>query len=78
MQSFVATRLIYELYAIDCSQDCQQIEWHGVFSSSYASPKSLAYEEICNRKFIEQFGKPTLANVQVAVDGNPQFNEEEF
>lgn len=78
LQSFVTTRLIYELYAIDCSQDCQQIEWHGVFSSSYASPKSLAYEEICNRKFIEQFGKPTLANVQVTVDENPQFNEEEF
>lgn len=63
LQSFVATRKEFNLYLMDCS-DVTTFKWHGVESVPFASPKGLAYEDILIKKFIEQFGKKPLANVQ--------------
>lgn len=65
LQSMVTTRLEYNLYLYDCSQDLVTINWHGVKSVPFASPKALAVEDIMVKKFIEQFGHKPLANVQV-------------
>lgn len=64
LQSMVTTRLDYNLYICDCSQDLYVILWHGVKSVPFASPKALAVEDIMVKKFIEQFGYKPLANVQ--------------
>lgn len=66
LQSMVATRLEYGLYLYDCSQDLVIIDWHGVRSVPFASPKALAVEDIMIKKFIEQFGHKPLANVQAS------------
>ena len=64
LQSMVTTRLEYNLYLYDCSQDLVIIDWRGVRSVPFASPKALAVEDIMVKKFIEQFGFKPLANVQ--------------
>lgn len=64
LQSMVTTRLVYKLYICDCSEDKTTIIWHGIESVPFASPKSLAVEDIMVKKFIEQFNKKPLANVQ--------------
>ncbi len=63
-QSMVTTRQIFNLYIYDCSEDQYIIVWHGVKSSPFASPKSLAVEDIMIKKFIEQFNQKPLANIQ--------------
>ena len=63
-QSMVTTRLTFRLYLYDCSSDQYTITWHGVKSSPFASPKSLAVEDIMIKKFMEQFNQKPLANVQ--------------
>lgn len=40
------------------------IEWRGEKSVPFASPKSLAVEDIMIKKFIAQFGVKPLANIQ--------------
>lgn len=64
LQSFVATRAVFNLYIYDCSNEVTIIEWRGEKSVPFASPKSLAVEDIMIKKFKEQFGKPPLANIQ--------------
>lgn len=64
LQSMVTTRLEYNLYLYDCSEDLVIIDWRGVRSVPFASPKALAVEDIMVKKFIEQFGSKPLANVQ--------------
>lgn len=64
LQSMVTTRLDYNLYLYDCSKDLYIIDWCGVRSVPFASPKALAVEDIMVKKFIEQFGTKPLANVQ--------------
>ena len=65
LQSFILNDSVeYKLYLYDC---CRPIifEWHGRKSSPVASSESIGYEEILNQAFIEQFGRPALANIQV-------------
>lgn len=68
LQSMVTTRLPFNLYLYDCNTDEDAIyvlkDWHGETSVPFASPKSLAVEDIMVKKFIEQFNKKPLANVQ--------------
>lgn len=64
LQSMVATRLDLNLYIYDCSSDPYQITWHEITSVPFASPKSLAVEDIMIKEFKKQFGKIPLANVQ--------------
>lgn len=64
LQSFLATRLIYKLYIRDCSDDVVKFTWAGEESVPFASPISLAIEDICMKKFVAKYGRPPLANVQ--------------
>jgi len=66
LQSLLASRSCgtFKLYLCDCSTDPYQLNWYGVDSSLYATPKSLAVEEIMLRRFIQQFGRKPLANIQ--------------
>lgn len=64
LQSFVTTRAKFNLYLYDCSDEVMIIEWRGEKSVPFASPKSLAVEDIMIKKFKEQFKKPPLANIQ--------------
>lgn len=68
LQSMVTTRQVFNLYLYDCSEP-ETIVWHGV-SQKVASPKSLVVEDIIIKKFIEQFGKKPLANVQADATGS--------
>lgn len=71
LQSFVTTRLTFRLYLYDCS-DCPYVlkDWHGVTSQPFASPKSLAVEDIMIKQFMAQFGQKPLANVQADATSN--------
>lgn len=64
LQSFLATRLTYKLYIRDCSEDVVTFLWAGEKSVPFASPISLAIEDICMKKFVDKYGRPPLANVQ--------------
>ena len=64
LQSMLATRLEYNLYLYDCSDEPYILTWHGEKSVPFASPKALAVEDIMIKKFKEQFGKTPLANIQ--------------
>lgn len=65
LQSMVATRLKFNLYLYDCSTEQYILNWHGERSVPFASPKSLAVEDIMVKKFSELFdGRKPLANVQ--------------
>ena len=66
LQSMVTNRITLNLYLFDCSQDLYVIDWHGIRSVPFASPKALAVEDIMIKQFIEQFGKKPLANVQAS------------
>ena len=66
LQSMVTNRINLNLYLFDCSQDLYVIEWHGVRSVPFATPKALAVEDIMIKQFIEQFGYKPLANVQAS------------
>lgn len=67
LQSMVATRLEFNLYICDCSDEPYYlIGWHGQNSVPFASPKALAVEDIMVKKYIEQFNKRPLANVQTS------------
>lgn len=69
LQSMVTTRALFKLYIYDCSDDLYVIDWRGVRSVPFASPKALAVEDIMVKKFIEQFGIKPLANVQADAEG---------
>lgn len=64
LQSMVTTREEFNLYLYDCSQEKVYIEWHGIKSVPFASPKTLAVEDIMIKQFKKQFNKKPLANVQ--------------
>ncbi|WP_334085919.1 hypothetical protein [Helicobacter typhlonius] len=64
LQSLVATRATLNLYLYDCSDEVMIIEWRGEKSVPFASPKSLAVEDIMIKKFMSQFGTKPLANIQ--------------
>jgi len=64
LQSLVTTRVTLNLYIYDCSDEVMIIEWRGEKSVPFASPKSLAVEDIMIKKFKEQFKKPPLENIQ--------------
>lgn len=66
LQSFLATRLTYNLYIRDCSDDVVTFEWAGEKSVPFASPISLAIEDICMKKFVRKYGRPPLANIQAS------------
>lgn len=66
LQSMITTRLDMNLYLYDCSQDFYVIDWNGVRSVKFASPKALAVEDIMVKKFIEEFGHKPLANIQAS------------
>lgn len=68
LQSFLATRQKFKLYICDCSDDLYTIEWYGVKSVSFSSPKSLAIEDIMVKQFIQQFNKKPLTNIQANAD----------
>lgn len=63
LQSMLSTRLIFKLYIYDCNEKIQ-FNYHGCLSSYFASPKSLAVEEIMLKKFQEQYNQKPLANIQ--------------
>lgn len=69
LQSMVTTRAEFKLYLYDCSDEVYVIDWRGVRSVQFASPKALAVEDIMVKKFIEQFGDKPLANVQADAEG---------
>lgn len=62
-QSMVVTRQKIELYLFDC-QKTEIFEWHGVKSVPFASPFSLAVEDIMIKQFILQFNQKPLINIQ--------------
>ena len=62
-QSMVVTRKNIELYLFDC-QRTETFEWHGVTSVPFASPFSLAVEDIMIKQFILQFRRKPLINIQ--------------
>ncbi|MBR3891416.1 MAG: hypothetical protein IKJ30_05040 [Bacilli bacterium] len=64
LQSMVATGLDFKLYIYDCSDDPYILTWHGVTSVPFAASKALAVEDIMIKKFIEQFNRKPLANIQ--------------
>ncbi|WP_031489174.1 GIY-YIG nuclease family protein [Ureaplasma canigenitalium] len=64
LQSMVTTRLTFHLYIFDCSDEPYILTWCNETSTPFASPKSLAVEDIMVNKFIEQFKKRPLANIQ--------------
>ena len=64
LQSFIVTRLEFNLYLYDCSNEPYILNWHNVKSIPFASPKSLAVEDIMIKKFQEQFNIKPLANIQ--------------
>ena len=64
LQSLVTTRAILNLYLYDCSDEVTIIEWRGEKSVPFASPKTLAVEDIMIKKFVAQFGTKPLANIQ--------------
>lgn len=66
LQSMVTNRVDLNLYLFDCSQDLYVIDWYGVRSVPFATPKALAVEDIMIKQFIEQFGHKPLANVQAS------------
>lgn len=66
LQSMVTNRINLNLYLFDCSQDLYVIDWHGVRSVPFATPKALAVEDIMIKQFIKQFGHKPLANVQAS------------
>ena len=66
LQSFVTTRATFNLYIRDCSKDVVTFEWAGEKSVPFASPFSLAIEDICMKKFVQKYGRPPLANVQAS------------
>lgn len=66
LQSMVTTRQTFNLYLFDCSEDLYTLTWHGITSVPFATPKSLAVEDIMVNEFIKQFGKKPLANVQAS------------
>ena len=61
----VVTRLPVNLYLYDC-QKTEVFEWHGVKSVPFASPFSLAVEDIMIKEFIKQYGKKPLINIQAS------------
>ena len=65
LQSFVATRKIFNLYLLNFG-DATTFIWHGVKSVPFASSRTLAYEDILVKEFINQFGIKPLANVQAS------------
>lgn len=64
LQSLVTTRATLNLYIYDCSDEVMIIEWRNEKSIPFASPKSLAIEDIMIKKFIAKFGIKPLANIQ--------------
>lgn len=64
LQSMVTTRLDFKLYLYDCSDEPYTINWHGIQSVLFASPKALAVEDIMVKQFIKEFGEKPLANIQ--------------
>ncbi len=60
----VATRCVFNLYLYDCSGESYILHWHNKTSVEFASPKSLAVEDIMVTQFIEQFKHKPLANIQ--------------
>ncbi|RAX53849.1 hypothetical protein CCY99_05565 [Helicobacter sp. 16-1353] len=64
LQSMVTNRTDFNLYLYDCSDEVTIIEWRGEKSVPFASPKSLAVEDIMLKKFIQQFSFKPLANIQ--------------
>lgn len=64
LQSFVTARLEFNLYLYDCNDELYILKWHNTKSISFASPKSLAVEDIMVKKFQEQFKMKPLANIQ--------------
>jgi hypothetical protein len=63
LQSFMATREIFNLYIYDCGAPIAHT-WHGIKSVPFASSLQLAVEDILVKKFIEQFKHKPLANIQ--------------
>lgn len=66
LQSFLTTRLTFVLYLRDCSSEVTTFVWAGEESVPFASPISLAIEDICMKKFVEKYGRPPLANIQAS------------
>ena len=63
LQSMLSTRQTFRLYLYDCNQSVK-FTYHGQESSPFASPKSLAVEEIMLKEFQKQYGHKPLANIQ--------------
>ena len=64
LQSMLTTRLNFNLYIYDCSDQEYILEWHGIKSVPFASPKALAVEDIMMKEFMRIFNKKPLANIQ--------------
>ena len=64
LQSMITTRLDFNLYLYDCSEDYYVLNWHDEQSVKFATPMALAVEDIMIKKYIDQFGKKPLANIQ--------------
>lgn len=64
LQSFVTIRSEINLYIYDCSEELYILDWQGVRSVPFASPKALAVEDIMIKSYIEQFKIKPLANIQ--------------
>lgn len=64
VQSMQTIRLPFKVYICDCSNDPYILNWYGRKSTAFASPKSLAIEDIMLKAFTDQFKKKPLANIQ--------------
>ena len=64
VQSFVATRKVFNLYIRDCGMLAKKYKWAHRSTALIASPLVEAIENICLQRFNEKFHCKPLANVQ--------------
>ena len=76
MQSIISSDIKYEIYYVDCSDFVERFKWYDQLSKSFASSKSLAFENIILQQYINQFWSTPLGNTQANIDGSSDENDE--
>lgn len=70
LQSIIASDIKYEVYYVDCSDFIERFKWYDQISKSFASSKSLAFENIILQQYIKQFNEKPLGNTQAEIDNS--------
>ncbi len=77
LQSFVATRLQYNLYICTNPKAPITIIYHGIKSIPIAYPYAIAVEDITIKEFIKQFKHKPLANIQADAKTKDYYEDED-